>query len=79
MSFHLAPLAATGTYWLDDSPDLSCKDSTRQHAVDDLRLSCKQQALCLGRGAGGRRPRATRWPGGIVRRLVDKMSDGLGV
>ena len=26
MSFHLAPLAATGAYWLDDGPDLSCQD-----------------------------------------------------
>jgi hypothetical protein len=23
-----------------DLPDVSCKDSMRQHAVDDLRLSC---------------------------------------
>jgi hypothetical protein len=28
MSFHLAPLAATGAYWLDDGPDLSCQDGT---------------------------------------------------
>jgi len=27
-------------YWLDDPPDLSSKDSTRQHAADDPRLSC---------------------------------------
>jgi hypothetical protein len=26
--------------WLDDPPNLSCKDSTRQHAVDGPRLSC---------------------------------------
>jgi hypothetical protein len=35
-------LGPTGTRSLDDPPDLSCKDSTRQHAVDDPRLSCKQ-------------------------------------
>jgi hypothetical protein len=29
---------------MDDPPDLSCQDSTRQHAVDDPLLSCKQQA-----------------------------------
>jgi hypothetical protein len=25
----------TERYLLDDAPDLSCKDSTRQHTVDD--------------------------------------------
>jgi hypothetical protein len=65
---------------LDDPPDLTCKDSTQEYSVDDSRLPCKQQALCLGREQlSGRQPRATRWPGGIVRRLVDNMSDGLGV
>jgi hypothetical protein len=43
MSFHLTLLGSTGAYWLDDPFDLSCKDSTRQHAVDDPLLSCKQQ------------------------------------
>ena len=43
MSFHQAPLGPTGAHWLDDPPDLSSKDSTRQYAVDDPRLSCKQQ------------------------------------
>ena len=42
MSFHLAPLGLTGAHWLDDPSDLSCKDGTRQHPVDDP-LSCKQQ------------------------------------
>jgi hypothetical protein len=45
MSFHLAPLGLTGAHWLDDPSDLSCKDSTRQHATDDPRLSCKQLKL----------------------------------
>jgi hypothetical protein len=43
LSFHQALLGATGAYWLDDPPDVSCKDSTRQYAVDDSLLSCKQQ------------------------------------
>lgn len=33
LSFHLALLGPTGAYWLDDPPDLSCKETTRQHAV----------------------------------------------
>jgi hypothetical protein len=43
MSFHPGLLGPTGEYWLDDAPDLSGKDSIRQDAVDDPRLSCKQQ------------------------------------
>jgi hypothetical protein len=35
-----------GAHQLDDLPDVSCKDSTRQHAVDGPRLSCKQQVGC---------------------------------
>jgi hypothetical protein len=42
-SFRQALLGLTAAYWLDDLPDLSCKDSTRQHTVDGPRLSCKQQ------------------------------------
>jgi hypothetical protein len=41
-SFHLALLGPTGAHWLDGLPDVSCKDSTRQHAVDDPLLSCNQ-------------------------------------
>jgi hypothetical protein len=29
LSFHQALLGPTGAHWLDDPPDLSCKDSTR--------------------------------------------------
>jgi hypothetical protein len=29
-----------GAHWLDDASDVSCKNSNRQHAVDDPRLSC---------------------------------------
>ena len=43
LSFHLALLSPTGAHWLDRPPDTSCKDSTRRYAVDDPRLSCKQQ------------------------------------
>ena len=35
LSFHQALLGPTGAYWLDDPPYLSCKESTRQYAVDD--------------------------------------------
>ena len=40
MSFHLALLSPSGAHWLDDRPDLSGQDSTRQHAVDGCPLSC---------------------------------------
>jgi hypothetical protein len=42
LSFHQALLGPTGAHWLDDPPDVSCNDSTRQHAVDDPLLSCNQ-------------------------------------
>ena len=42
LSFHTASLGPTGAYWLDDPSDLSCKEATRQHTLDDPRLSCKQ-------------------------------------
>jgi hypothetical protein len=42
VSFHQALLGPTGAHWLDDPPDVSCKENTRQHSVDDLRLSGKQ-------------------------------------
>jgi hypothetical protein len=35
LSFHLPLLGPTGAHWLGDPPDLSCRDSTRQHSVDD--------------------------------------------
>ncbi len=34
LSFHLPVLGPTGPHWLDDPPDPTCKDSTRQYAVD---------------------------------------------
>jgi hypothetical protein len=43
LSFHTASLGPTGAYWLDDPSDLSCKEATRQHALDVPLLSCKQQ------------------------------------
>jgi len=53
LSFHLVLLGPSGAYRLDDRPDLSCQGSTRQHAVDDPLLSCKQQ---VGVRAPARRP-----------------------
>ena len=43
LSLHLGLLQPTGAYWLDDPPNLSCKDSISQYAADDPLLSCKQQ------------------------------------
>lgn len=40
MSFHRALLGSTGAHWLDDLPDVSCKESTRRYAVDGSPLSC---------------------------------------
>jgi hypothetical protein len=49
LSFHLPLLRIAGAHWLDGPPDLSCKDSTRQHATDDPLLLCKQ-LRCLQEG-----------------------------
>jgi len=43
LSFHQALLRPSGAHWLDDPPDLSCKETTCPYGVDDPRLSCKQQ------------------------------------
>ena len=43
LSSHLAPLSPTRAHWLDDAPDLSCKGSTGQHAVDGCQLSCNSR------------------------------------
>jgi hypothetical protein len=54
MSFHQALLGPTEAYWLDDSSDLTCKNSTRQYAVDDPLLSCKQVPAIASRGCARR-------------------------
>jgi hypothetical protein len=51
LSFHLALFGPTGAYWLDDPSDLSSKDSTRQHSVDDPLLSCNPLLVTWGRGS----------------------------
>jgi hypothetical protein len=43
LSFHPALLGPTGAHWLDDPPDLSCKESTRQYSADGPRLSCNSR------------------------------------
>jgi hypothetical protein len=43
LSFHQGLLGPSGAHWLDGPPDPTCKESTRQYAVDDPRLSCKRQ------------------------------------
>lgn len=40
LSFHLTLLVPTGAHWLDGPSDLSCNETTRQHAVDGSPLSC---------------------------------------
>jgi hypothetical protein len=50
LSFHLPLLGPTGANWLDDPSDVSCKETTRQHALDGTLLSCKQRV-------GGSSPR----------------------
>jgi len=37
----------TGPYQLDDTPDLSCKDDTRQHVMDGCPLTGKQTDFAL--------------------------------
>jgi hypothetical protein len=58
LSFHQALLGLTGAHWLDDLADVSCKDSTRQHAVDDPLLSCKQQVPGSSPGASSKNGRS---------------------
>jgi hypothetical protein len=41
LSFHLAPFGPTEPHWLDDPPDLSCKDDTQEDSLEGWRLSCK--------------------------------------
>ena len=41
--FHLSLLSPTGAHWLDRPPDVSGKDSTREHAVDDPLPSCNSR------------------------------------
>jgi hypothetical protein len=60
LSFHLVLLGPTGAYWLDDPPDLSCKDDIRQHAVDDPLLSCNRCTPLGGRRVRGRPGRCYR-------------------
>jgi hypothetical protein len=40
LSFHQLLLRPTEAHWPDNLPDVSSKDSTRQHAADDPLLSC---------------------------------------
>jgi hypothetical protein len=54
LSFHLALLDPTRAYWLDDPPDVTCKDSTLQVALDGCPLSCKQQVPGSSPGASSR-------------------------
>ena len=57
LSFHQALLSPSGAPWLDEPPDLSCMETTRQHAVDDPLLIGKM-TTCGGRPAAPA-PRST--------------------
>jgi hypothetical protein len=59
MSFHQPLLGPTGAHWLDDLSDVSCKDSTRQHAADDPLLSCNPLPLLGSRSQRGISPGVT--------------------
>ena len=62
LSFHQAPCRITGAHQLDGPPNLTCQDSTRQHAVDGCPLS--YHPLLAARGRGSPRaspPCVTRW------------------
>ena len=62
LSFHQALPGPTGAHWLDDPPDLSCKDSTRQHPVDNPLLSCNPLLATWGHGSPcASPPCVTRW------------------
>jgi hypothetical protein len=77
-SFHQPLLGLTGTYWLDDPPDVSSKDSTQQCRVDDPLLSCTQQrGLRVCHQSEARRAEPWSEIHGVVGRLVDTAGDGL--
>jgi hypothetical protein len=63
LSFHLALLGLTGAYWLDDPPDLTCQNSTRQHPPDGCCLSCKQQVPGSSPGASSQKSRSAAGQG----------------
>ena len=44
LSFDLALLGPTGAHWMDDPSNVSCKDRTRQYAVDDPLLFCNSRS-----------------------------------
>ena len=67
VSFHQALLSPTGAYWLDDPSDLTCKETTRQHDVDDPLLSCKQQVEDWSPPASSPKPQVT----GCNNRTID--------
>jgi len=62
VSFHQALLSPSGAHWLDDPSDLTCKETTRQHAVDDPLLSCNPLLATWGHGSPPASPPCvTRW------------------
>jgi hypothetical protein len=57
----VALLDPTGAHWLDDPPDLTCKENTRPYPVDVVRLSCKQELEVF---------HADDCPGGLIEAVV---------
>jgi hypothetical protein len=51
LSFHRASFDWTGAYLLDTASDLSCNDSTGQHALDGCQLSCNPLRVTQDRGS----------------------------
>ena len=64
LSFRQALLRPTGAYWLDDPTDVSCKETTGQHAVDDPLLSCNRLPCQVGGSPRGSPPAITRQDSG---------------
>jgi hypothetical protein len=65
LSLHQAPCRITGAHQLDGPPNLTCQDSTRQHAVDGCPLSNNPLLAAWGRGV--RAPVRHASPDGISR------------
>jgi len=61
-SFHHGLPATTGVHWLDEAPDLTCQDGTRQHSPGGCPLSCKQQVGGSSLPAGACRTTGPRPP-----------------
>jgi len=83
MSWQLAPLAATGPHWLDDLPDLTCKQSTRPHGLAPPRGRISDHSVDLARRRRPLHPRAAPEHHGCQvrgrrQRVAARMLEGCG-